>query len=281
MIPPTPSEYLSDLNSVYPLSPEHHAYFRENGYLKLKHVLLPATVAYYAREISAQVSRLNNMDLPMEKRTTYQKAFLQIMNIWTQSETVRELVFSPKLARIAAELMEVNGVRIYHDQALYKEPAGGFTPWHADQYYFPVSSDRTVTAWIPLQATPLEMGPLAFARKTHRMAFGRDLEISDESERLVQKSLKEAQADIDETPFDVGEVSFHLGWTFHRAGPNRSSEARKVMTKLIYVDQAIRLLKPKSKAHEADRAQWCPGVEVGEVLDSPLNPVLWSQRGVR
>ncbi len=274
----TPKEFIADLNSAYPLSPENRAYFKDNGYLKLKHVLQPETIAYYSREITAQVSRLNEMDLPMEKRTTYQKAFLQIMNIWTQSETVKEMVFSRKLARIAAELMEVSGVRIYHDQALYKEPAGGFTPWHADQYYFPVSSDRTVTAWIPLQATPLEMGPLAFARKTHRMSFGRDLEISDESERLVQKSLKEAQADIDETPFEVGEVSFHLGWTFHRAGPNRSREARKVMT-VIYVDESIRLLKPKSKAHEADRAKWCPGVEIGQVLDSPLNPVLWSQHG--
>src|SRR5579871_3132689 len=164
MAPTTPSEFIADLGEAYPLSPEDRAFFRENGYLKLQKVLRPETVAYYAREITNQVNRLNDMDLPMEKRTTYQKAFLQIMNIWTQSEIVKEMVFSTKLARIAAELMEVSGVRIYHDQALYKEPGGGITPWHADQYYFPVSSDRTVTAWIPLQKTPLEMGPLAFAR---------------------------------------------------------------------------------------------------------------------
>jgi len=188
------------------------------------------------------------------------------------------MVFSPKLGRIAAELLGVTGVRLYHDQALYKEPAGGITPWHADQYYWPLSSERTVTAWIPLQATPLEMGPLAFARKTHRMAFGRELEISDDSEALIQKSLKEAQADIDETPFDLGEVSFHLGWTFHRAGPNRSQEARKVMT-VIYMDENIRLAEPKSKAQATDRKTWAPGVEVGQVVDSPINPVLWSAGG--
>lgn len=269
---------IADLKGAYPLTAEHLAFFKENGYLKLKHVLLPETVAFYNREVTTQVKQLNVMELPMEQRTTYQKAFLQVMNIWTKSATVKEMVFSRKLARIAAELMEVSGVRIYHDQALYKEPAGGITPWHADQYYFPISSDRTVTAWIPLQATPLEMGPLAFARKTHRMSFGRELEISDESERLIQKSLKEAQADIDETPFDLGEVSFHLGWTFHRAGPNRSDGVRKVMT-VIYVDENIRLAKPTSKAHEKDRAQWCPGVEIGAILDSPINPVLWSKHG--
>ena len=55
------------------------------------------------------------------------------------------------------------GVRMYHDQALYKEAGGGITPWHADQYYWPLETDKTITAWIPLQATPLEMGPLEFS----------------------------------------------------------------------------------------------------------------------
>lgn len=266
-----------DLDEHYPLTAEQRAYFKENGYVKLKRVLQPETVEHYRREISEQVRRLNTLHLPMEQRNTYQKAFLQVSNLWTKSDVVKELAFAKKLARIAAELMDVNGVRIYHDQALYKEAGGGITPWHADQYYWPVSTDRTITAWIPLQATPLEMGPLAFARKTHRMAFGRDLEISDDSERLIQKSLKEAQADIDETPFDLGEVSFHLGWTFHRAGANRSDRPREVMT-VIYVDEEIRLIKPATKAHENDRAAWCKSVEVGGVLNDPLTPVLWSSR---
>ncbi|MGH7997508.1 MAG: phytanoyl-CoA dioxygenase family protein, partial [Opitutaceae bacterium] len=143
-------------------------------------------------------------------------------------------------------------------------------------YYWPVSSDRTVTAWIPLQATPLDMGPLAFARKTHRMAFGRELGISDESEREIQKSLKDAQADIDETPFDLGEVSYHLGWTFHRAGANRTELPREVMT-VIYVDEQIRLAEPRSTAQENDRQAWCQGAEVGGILNGPLTPVLWSR----
>lgn len=42
-------------------------------------------------------------------------------------------------------------MRLYHDQALNKEPGGGYTPWHCDQYYWPVQSDKIVTAWVPLQ----------------------------------------------------------------------------------------------------------------------------------
>jgi ectoine hydroxylase-related dioxygenase (phytanoyl-CoA dioxygenase family) len=265
----------ADLDGVHPVTAEQCAFFRENGYIKLKQVLNPATLAYYGEEITRQVKHLNTLHLPMEERNTYQKAFLQVINIWTKSEAVKEFVFSRKLARLAAELLGVSGVRLYHDQALYKEPSGGFTPWHADQYYWPLSNENTVTVWIPLQDTRLEMGPLAFARRTHRMAFGRDLEISDDSERLIQKSLKEAQADIDESPFDLGEVSFHYGWTFHRAGPNQSSDPRRVMT-IIYMDEDMRLIEPDTKAREGDRAAFAANVAVGEVLNSPLTPVLWS-----
>ena len=107
------------------------------------------------------------------------------------------------------------------------------------------------------------------------MTFGRQLDISDDSEQQIQKSLKEAQADIEESPFELGEVSFHLGWTFHRAGGNSTPDPRRVMT-VIYVDEHVRLAVPANKNQEADRRGWCPGVEIGDILDSPLNPVLWS-----
>jgi len=271
-----PQTILRDLNGHHPVTEAHIAFLRENGYVKIKNVLEPETVRFFGEMITEQVKRLNTLDLPMEQRSTYQKAFLQVMNIWTKDETVKRFSFAPKLARLAAELLEVGGVRMYHDQALYKEPGGGITPWHADQYYWPFSSDRTITAWIPLQETHSEMGPLAFARKTHRMAFGRDLEISDESEQLVQKSLKEAQADIDETPFDLGEVSYHLGWTFHRAGANTSTDPRRVMT-MIYVDENIRVAPPQNKHQVSDLRDWCNNTEIDRILEGPLNPVLWSR----
>lgn len=272
-----PASIQADLEGSHALTADQIAAFRENGFIKIKQVLRPETIEFFSEEITAEVKRLNTMHLPMEERTMYQKAFLQITNIWTQSELVKAFAFAPKLAHLAADLLEVSGVRMYHDQALYKEPGGGITPWHADQYYWPVASDRTVTVWVPLQATPMDMGPLAFARKTHRMAFGRDLEIGENSEVLIQKSLKEAQADLEDSPFDIGEVSYHFGWTFHRAGPNVSSLPRKVMT-IIYLDENIRLAKPANRHQENDRATWTPGVEIGEVLDSPLNPVLWSRK---
>jgi ectoine hydroxylase-related dioxygenase (phytanoyl-CoA dioxygenase family) len=262
------------LEEPYALSAQQIEHFRRDGYVKLKHVLSPEVLDYYGREITRQVLLLNNQTKPMSERTTYEKAFLQISNIWTKSDVVKEFAFSRRLARIAAELLGVRGVRMYHDQALYKEPGGGITPWHADQYYWPLSNPNTVTVWIPLQATPLELGPLAFSIGSHQFEMGRDLEISDESEKKIQRSLKDHNYQLDEAPFDLGEVSYHYGWTFHRAAPNTSDRPRNVMT-VIYMEDGIKVIEPKRVAHKNDLAGWIPGAKPGDVAASPLNPVLY------
>jgi hypothetical protein len=73
--------------------------------------------------------------------------------------------------------------------------------------------------------------------------------------------------------FGLGDVSFHTGWTYHRAGPNVTDRMRKVMT-MIYMDQDMKLQTPVNKHQEADWNAWCPGAVIGEEIDTPLNPVI-------
>jgi hypothetical protein len=91
--------------------------------------------------------------------------------------------------------------------------------------------------------------------------------------------LSEALADlcVEESGFPVGEVSFHAGWTFHRAGANLTGRPRAVMT-VIYMDEGIRLAEPTNRNQVADRHRWRPGVQVGDVIASPLNPVVYSAK---
>ncbi|WP_106586440.1 phytanoyl-CoA dioxygenase family protein [Murinocardiopsis flavida] len=257
-----------------PVDPADITHFAEHGFVKLPGALSPAAVAACEPEITGTVIELNTQHLPLAERDTYGKAFLQVENLWRHSESVAALVHSRRLARIAAELLGVDGVRLYHDQALYKESGGGITPWHADQQYWPLGSDRAVTAWIPLQETPDDMGPLAFAAGSHRHDLGRDLPISDESERAVQAALAEQGFPVVADPYALGEVSFHLGWTFHHAAANDSGTARRVMT-VIYIDADMRVAEPRNDFQRADLAAWLPGTRPGEVPDTPLNPVLY------
>jgi ectoine hydroxylase-related dioxygenase (phytanoyl-CoA dioxygenase family) len=266
-----------ELDAPFPITQEQIAFYETYGYLKLKQVLSPELLAHYRQIIGRRVAELSADALPMDQRTTYGKAFLQVMNLWTESEGVKEFVFGKRLARIAAELMRVSGVRLYHDQALYKEAGGGITPWHADQYYWPVSTDKTITVWVPLQDTPLEMGPLAFCEKSHRFQAGRDLEIGDQSEMTLKQALNAFT--LEESAFSLGDVSFHSGWTFHRAGANSSGRPREVMT-VIYMDENMTLAAPRNKNQVADTERWCPGAIVGEMIASPINPVIYSSRDV-
>ena len=273
-MPTVPSEVMNALAKPYRLTNEQIDFYQQNRYIKLKQVFDASTLSFFNDAISKRVALMNNEVKPLEERSTYGKAFLQLFNLWREDDVVKEFVFSKRLAKIAADLMQTDGVRIYHDQALFKEGGGGITPWHADQYYWPLETDRTVTAWIPLQATPLELGPLEFSAGSHQIVEGRDLEISDESEAAIQQKLRVTDFKHVIEPFDAGEVSFHSGWVFHRAGANTTEQMRKVMT-VIYMDKDMVLKNPENKNQINDWNTWCPGAKVGEIIDTPINPVIY------
>jgi ectoine hydroxylase-related dioxygenase (phytanoyl-CoA dioxygenase family) len=267
-------QLFSLLQEPYSLTQDQIQFYQKNRYIKLKQVFDEATLLFYNEAITKRVAIMHKEEKPLEERSTYGKAFLQLFNLWCEDEVVKEFVFSKRLAKIAADLMEVNGVRIYHDQALFKEGGGGITPWHADQYYWPLETDKTVTAWIPLQATPLELGPLEFSAGSHQIVEGRDLEIGDESEAIIQQKLRVTDFTHVIEPFDLGEVSFHSGWVFHRAGANSTDQMRKVMT-VIYMDKDMLLKNPENKNQINDWNTWCPGATIGEVINSPINPIIF------
>jgi len=269
-----PASIAQELRRPYALSADQIAFYDQNRFIKLKAVLSAEAVAFFREVIHEKVNEMNTVATALEERSTYGKAFLQLFNLWRESPLIRELVFSPRIAGIAAGLMQTAGARLYHDQALFKEPGGGITPWHADQHYWPLATDKTITAWIPLQATPLNMGPLEFSAGSHRLLEGRQMGISDASEQAIGQNLRINDFPHVAEPFDLGEVSFHSGWVFHRAGANQSAEMRRVMT-VIYMDKDMRLKAPDNDSQRNDWAAWCPGAVPGEIIDTPLNPVLY------
>lgn len=268
------------LNKPYELSEEDVNYYKKNGFIKLKQVLDEETLGFFNTEITKVVHEKNPLlKKPMEERSTFEKAFIQIGNLFRTNEIIKQLVLSKRLGKIAADLMQVEGVRLYHDQALYKEPTGktkNITPWHADQYYWPLDTLNTITAWIPLQKTTEDMGPLAFSKESQKYDFGRDLEISNESEEKIQQALAKAKLELVDSGFDAGEISFHGGWTFHRAGANISDKVRAVMT-IIYMEDGIKVSEFTNTAHQADRDAWLPGLNPGDTAITELNPLVFKR----
>jgi ectoine hydroxylase-related dioxygenase (phytanoyl-CoA dioxygenase family) len=196
------------------------------------------------------------------------------MNLWQCDDTVRRFVFSRRLAGIAADLLQVDNVRLYHDQALFKEPGGGPTPWHQDQYYWPIDTPDTITLWMPLVDIGEEMGMLTFASGSFAKGAVFDFEISDASDNAYDDYVKKEQYPISRPrSMRAGDASWHRGFTIHSAPGNRSGTMREVMT-IIYVADGARVSEPKHQWQRADHAKWLMGVPVGEPVDSALNPKL-------
>jgi ectoine hydroxylase-related dioxygenase (phytanoyl-CoA dioxygenase family) len=180
------------LDATIAVSNEQILSFRQKGHTLTPGLLSAAEVEEYRPAIVEAAHRYNTEKRKLEERDTYGKAFLQIMNLWREDEKVRQFVLAKRFAKIAADLLGVENVRIYHDQALFKEPGGGPTPWHQDQYYWPLDTTNTVTMWMPLVDIDVDMGMLTFASGSHKHGFALDHEISDESEegynQYIQKN---------------------------------------------------------------------------------------------
>jgi ectoine hydroxylase-related dioxygenase (phytanoyl-CoA dioxygenase family) len=288
------------LDETLTLNSEQLDFYQSHGFIRLKDVLDGETLMHYSSLITdavrtwtpekflAQLRRdcgpalaetLTPYLLSVKNQAatdTYGRAFTQRMNLWRDHPEIKELVRSKRLAKLAADLMQVDGVRLYHDQALFKEAHGGYTPWHVDQFYWPLSNNNTITLWIPLQAVSADMGPLAFAAGSHKAMpeQAAELAISDKSEQMLDTLMQEF--DYIDAPFDLGEVSFHSGWTCHRADGNTSNQTRAAFT-LIYMQDGIRMSSVKHRNHAMDAQMWLPGIHSGEIAASPINPVLFSR----
>ena len=112
--------------------------YQSAGHLTLRGALPRAKVQGVRTTVEEIVRGASRAALPLEQRDTYGKAFLQVQDLNRRDAMVREFVWDRGLARVAASLMGVPAVRFYFDQALFKEPGGGATPWHQDHVYWPL-----------------------------------------------------------------------------------------------------------------------------------------------
>lgn len=265
---------LPSLNNFIDVSNGQVQAFRKNGHTLINNVLNAEEAAVYRTVINDAAYKYNTEKRKLEERDTYGKAFLQIMNLWEVDQQVKRYTLAKRFAKIAADLLGVENVRLYHDQALYKEPGGGFTPWHQDQYYWPLSTTNTITMWMPLMNISEEMGMLTFASGSHRSGFVENVAISDASEALLEKHIKDKGFAVTRAKtMQAGDATFHYGWTLHNASGNASTVTREVMTIIYFADGAT-VTAPQNEHQEADRQRWLSALPPGSYAASALNPLL-------
>jgi len=266
---------LPPLDRPYALDGDPIAAFQRDGHVCIRELATRAEVDAYRPLIDRATMEHRYDRRPLEARDTYGRAFIQSPNLWRREPAIAGFTLARRFARVAAELMGVAGVRLYHDQALYKEPGGGFTPWHQDQTYWPLDTLHTITMWMPLVDVPQQTGSMNFATGScHAGDLGMP-GIGDNTQQYFDALIAERGYPITtHGALRAGDATFHSGWTIHGAAPNPSLTMRSVMT-IIYFAVGTRIARPNSEAQRGDHKVWLAGLPPGELAAGPKNPVVW------
>ena len=263
---------LPPLGDDFEVSQAKIASYQGDGHVLLEGVASAAEISAY-RPLIVQAVETYKRRMKQGAGDMQKPAFIQLLNLWRDIEPMRRFTLARRFAKIAAELMGVDAVRLYQDIVFFKEPGGKFTAWHQDNTYSPLDTDHTITMWMPLVDASVEMGTLNFATGSHRKGALAGLEISDESEEYYEKLIKELGFQVASNDMKAGDATFHSGWTLHHAGPNGTDRTREAMV-IIYYEDGARIAPPDNPNKESDM-KYFPGCKPGDYAVSELNPLLF------
>jgi ectoine hydroxylase-related dioxygenase (phytanoyl-CoA dioxygenase family) len=134
------------------------------------------------------------------------------------------------LGRMLWQLEGGEGLRVWHDQALIKEPFGNPTGWHLDNPYWSFFSRHSISVWIALEDATLENGCMWFSPASQKLAGYDNSGIGPNLGDLFKLYPKMGEIDPVPVPMKAGDCSFHNGLTAHGAGANMTRKRRIAMT---------------------------------------------------
>ena len=166
----------------------------------------------------------------------YKNVFTQCLRLADTHEGIKNLVTDPRLGELAAALTEVEGVRMWHDQALIKQPYGNQTAWHRDTPYWAVHSPKTVNMWFALDDATLENGCLWYLPGTQNLGDYRLVRIGSNMGDIFKEYPEWRDIEAVPAPCPAGSVVVHNGMVAHAAGANMTPRPRRAMTSVYYPD---------------------------------------------
>jgi ectoine hydroxylase-related dioxygenase (phytanoyl-CoA dioxygenase family) len=247
------------------------ARYRRDGFVHVPGLLSAAEVARYRSAVDEAVATRERDDhRALAERSPYEQSFIQCTYLWEDFPGVRELTFHPRITRLAAELLGAPAIRIWHDQALYKEAGGRETDAHQDHAYWPIAEPDAITAWIPLIDVDKSNGCMGYVAGTQ----DGDCEFIDIFRKPgAGKDLEARHAAPTWIPAKAGDVIFHAARTVHLAGRNASGDTRRVHTVIYFADGCTRAAKGDHPSVSRNH------VAPGEKIAGPATPIAWPLEG--
>ena len=251
--------------------------YREDGYVVVDDLLSKEELGRWRAAldegIARHISKEEHNNQAVE--SYYKNVFVQCVNMWKSSEAIKELVLDPRMGKMAAELVGADGMRLYHDHALVKQPWANPTHWHIDNPYDPYTTHQSIMLWLALDDSTLQNGCLCFLPGTHKLSrFDISVGFSENMGDLfsVYPEWMEAEPKIVEV--SAGTGIFISGMIAHAAGPNLTPRPRRAFAMLFMPAGAI--FNGRASALPKELVE---RLQVGDVLDDDEHlPLLYARR---
>jgi len=257
------------------LSPEQIQQYRESGFVVIPNFLTADELADWRAQVDDAVARREDLKMANSNWRSgdsyYDNVFIQRINLWQDHEGMRRLMLDARLGKMATTLAGVDGIRIWHDQALIKQPWGNPTGWHLDNPYWSFSSRDAISIWVALDDATLENGCLYFIPGSQKTATYDNVGIGQNIGDLFRAYPEWGKQKAVAAPMKAGSCSFHNGLVAHGAGANMTPGYRRAMT-CAYMPDGSTFNGQQNVLSDAYIAQ----LKVGDVLENDdQNPLIY------
>jgi ectoine hydroxylase-related dioxygenase (phytanoyl-CoA dioxygenase family) len=210
-----------------------------------------------------------------EDASYFGKVFDQLLNLWQTDANVKRLMLDERIGKLAARLAGVNGIRIWHDQALFKRPWANPTSWHLDTPFWSFSDRSALSIWVALDDATMENGCLYFLSGSHLETTFENSGIGRNMDGIFEIYPQLIKAQSIPVPMKAGSCSFHNGMTIHGANANMTNRFRRAMTCAFMPDGNVfngnANILPDS---------YLKTLKIGDLLNNEQqNPLIYSSRG--
>ncbi|WP_395094611.1 phytanoyl-CoA dioxygenase family protein [Armatimonas sp.] len=271
------------------LSGAQIASYRENGFLVIENFLDANELAHWQNTTQEAVDQRLAMTAAGVKSTEtnrilsnqqnpdsyYAQVFTQCIKLLETHAGMKELMLDPRLGELAATLAGIEGIRIWHDQALFKPPFGNPTGWHLDNPYWSFSTRDTLSLWVALDDATLGNGCMWYIPGSHKTATWENSGIGQNMSDLFKVYPQWREIEPVACPCPAGSAVFHNGLTAHGAGANMTNKPRRAMTCGYLPDGSVfngtQNILPDDYFHS---------LKIGDLLNNDaLNPLVWKKPG--
>ena len=208
--------------------------------------------------------------------------FVEDFCTWQSNPAYQRILRESALPHLAAQLMQSQAVRLYHDHLLVKEAGTRQpTPWHQDQPYYNVGGVQNVSFWIPVDPVPLA-STLRFVAGSHAGTWYMPRTFRDQQAKWFPEGALAELPPIDAEPstyrqlgwaLEPGDcVAFHM-LSLHASSGTGPGARRRVFSARYLGDDAT---------HAPRRWRTSPpfpGLEAvlpdGASMEHPLFPTVW------